>query len=163
LTEGQPKTAKSRRRIELPSIAVEALKAHRANTFSQRLKDGWGFCDSDGGALRRSNFRKRSFLPLLAKSSLPLIRFHDLRHTAATLLLSQEVHPKVVQERLGHAQVSTTLDTYSHVRPSLQKEAASKLDSIFGSKVKQHLSSTLGKLRGQESAFNQEKPHEDCN
>ena len=62
---------------------------------------------------------------------MPRIRFHDLRHTAATLLLSQGVHPKIVQERLGHSQISLTLDTYSHVLPSMQKEAAEKLDALF--------------------------------
>ncbi len=64
---------------------------------------------------------------------LPSIRFHDLRHSAATLFLSQGVHPKVVQERLGHSQISVTLDTYSHVLPTLQKEAAQKIDDVLRS------------------------------
>jgi integrase len=61
------------------------------------------------------------------------IRFHDLRHTSATLLLAAGVHPKVVQERLGHSQIGITLDTYSHVVPSMQLEAASKLDTLMRS------------------------------
>ena len=73
----------------------------------------------------------RSFRPLLAKAGLPSIRFHDLRHTAATLLLTANEHPKVAQERLGHAKVSTTLDIYSHVLPSLQRNAAAKLDDML--------------------------------
>ena len=62
---------------------------------------------------------------------LPIIRFHDLRHTAATIMLSQGVHPKIVQERLGHSTISMTLDTYSHVLPTMQKEAAEKLDRLY--------------------------------
>jgi hypothetical protein len=75
--------------------------------------------------------RRRHFLPLLALAKLPHLRIHDLRHTSATLLLEQGVHPKIVQERLGHSQISMTLDTYSHVLPSMQKAAALKLDEIF--------------------------------
>jgi integrase len=77
--------------------------------------DGLVFCDTQGGPLRKSNLLRRSFLPLLKRARLPAIRFHDLRHTAATLLLARGVHPKIVQERLGHSQISLTLDTYSHV------------------------------------------------
>ena len=68
---------------------------------------------------------------MLAAAKLPHIRIHDLRHTSATLLLEQGVHPKVVQERLGHSPISMTLDTYSHVMPSMQKAAAQKLDELF--------------------------------
>ena len=81
--------------------------------------------------LRRSNLIRRSFHPLLERAGLPRIRFHDLRHTAATLLLTSGVHPKVVQERLGHSQISVTLDTYSHVLPSLQEAAAEELDALL--------------------------------
>lgn len=66
---------------------------------------------------------------------LPRIRFHDLRHTAATLQLLQGTHPKVVQERLGHATISITLDTYSHVVPSMQREAAAKMDELVGEAI----------------------------
>ena len=72
-----------------------------------------------------------TFKPLLKRASLPDIRFHDLRHTSATLLLSAGVHPKVVQERLGHSQIGVTLDIYSHVLPTLQRDAASKLDEML--------------------------------
>src|SRR5450759_4770989 len=72
-----------------------------------------------------------TFPELLRKTGLPLIRFHDLRHTAATLMLQQGVHPKVVQERLGHADISLTLNTYSHVLPSMQEEAAEKMDELL--------------------------------
>ncbi len=68
---------------------------------------------------------------LLRKAGLPECRFHDLRHTSATLLLAEGVHPKVVQERLGHSQISVTLDTYSHVLPTMQAEAAGKFDDML--------------------------------
>ena len=68
--------------------------------------EGLVLCDTQGGPLRKSNLLRWSFLPLLKRAGLPLIRFHDLRHTAATLLLAEGVHPKIVQERLGHSQIS---------------------------------------------------------
>ena len=74
-----------------------------------------------------------NFKRLLKKAELPDIRFHDLRHTAATLMLQQGVHPKVVQERLGHSDISMTLNTYSHVLPVMQDEAAEKLDVLLTS------------------------------
>ena len=91
----------------------------------------WVFCNSTGGPLRRTHFHVNQFKPLLATAGLPAMRFHDLRHTSATLLLAAGVHPKVVQERLGHSQIGITLDTYSHIVPTMQLEAASKLDAMM--------------------------------
>jgi integrase len=91
------------------------------------------FTDTRGGPIRKSNLIRREFKPLLQSAKLPDIRFHDLRHSAATLALSLGIHPKVVQERLGHTQISTTLDTYSHVVPTLQREAAERIDGAMGS------------------------------
>ncbi len=90
------------------------------------------FTDARGGPIRRQNLLRRSFRPLLARAGLPRIRFHDLRHTAATLLLGQGVHVKVVQEQLGHSQISVTLDTYSHVLAPMRRDAASKMDEVLG-------------------------------
>lgn len=73
----------------------------------------------------------RHFVKLLEDVDLPKIRFHDLRHTAATLMFQNGAHPKIVQERLGHASISLTLDTYSHVIPSLQNDIAEKLDKTL--------------------------------
>lgn len=128
---GEPKTAKGRRRVELPASAVVALKEHRERMLQEGLHLGLVFCNAKGGPISKSNFRRDSFLPLLKEGNFSHTRFHDLRHTAATLLLSQGVHPKIVQERLGHAQIAITLDTYSHVLPSMQKEAAQKLDELL--------------------------------
>jgi integrase len=77
----------------------------------------------------------RTFRQLIKKADLPVIRFHDLRHTHATLLLKQGVHPKIVAERLGHADTRMTLDTYSHLLPSMQKETAKNFGKmLFGTK-----------------------------
>jgi len=128
----EPKTAKSRRKVELPQLAVRALRDHQKRALAAgHIGAGYVFVNKSGGPLRRSHFHAASFKPLLTLAGLPPIRFHDLRHTAATLLLSEGVHPKIVQERLGHSQISVTLDTYSHVLPSMQKEAAGKLDVLL--------------------------------
>jgi integrase len=81
--------------------------------------------------LNPSNLRQRSFAPLLKRAGLPHIRFHDLRHTCATLLLSKGVHPKFVQELLGHATIAITLDTYSHVLPGMGGEAAIAMEDAL--------------------------------
>lgn len=134
----EPKTAKSRRSIPLAPRTLEALKRHRIRQNEQRLAlgdawedQGWIFANALGKPLEVSNLIRRSFRPLLEKAGLPKMRFHDLRHSCATLLLSMGIHPKVVQERLGHSQISVTLDTYSHVLPSLQEEAAQRLDALL--------------------------------
>jgi integrase len=136
LTLSEPKTSRGRRRIELPTMAVDALIRHKARMMAEGLAGvGWVFCNRTGGPLRRSHFHFGEFKPLLKAAGLPNIRFHDLRHTSATLLLSQGVHPKVVQERLGHSQISVTLDTYSHVLPTMQVEAAGRFDSLLDSRT----------------------------
>ena len=89
------------------------------------------FANEVGRHIEASNLMRRSFRPLLEKAHLPRIRFHDLRHTAATLLLVQGVHVKVVSEMLGHSSVSLTLDVYSHVLPSMQTDAAAKMEALL--------------------------------
>lgn len=128
----EPKTTKARRAVDLPAVTVAALREHRERMRAEGHPQEFVFCDTQGGPVRKSNLVRRSFLPLLKRASLPRIRFHDLRHTAATLLLLQGVHPKVVQERLGHSQISIALDTYSHVLPSMGREAAARLDALLG-------------------------------
>ena len=137
----EPKSAKSRRVIVLPAVAVAALKRHKVRQTEERLRlgevwqdYGFVFTTEIGTPVHKSNLLSRSFYPLLEKAGLPRVRFHDLRHTCATVLLAHGVHPKLVQEQLGHSQISLTLDTYSHVLPALQRECAATMDGIFGTK-----------------------------
>src|SRR5919112_1843037 len=135
---GEPKTKKSRRPVNLTSVAIEALKAHLEQQLEdiERLgdlyrDDGLVFTSGVGTLINPSNLRRRSFAPLLQRAGLPQIRFHDLRHTCATLLLSRNVHPKYVQELLGHATVAITLDTYSHMIPGMGNHTARAMEDIF--------------------------------
>ncbi len=129
-------TAKGKRAVALPRSAMDAIDGHRKRMASEGHTSPLIFCDSDGGYIRKSNLLRRSFKPILKKAELPDIRFHDLRHTSATLLLVQGVHPKVVQERLGHSQISLTLDTYSHVLPTMQQDAADRMDLLLVGEAK---------------------------
>lgn len=135
---GEPKTKKSRRTIQLSNNAMHALKDHRKAQLEERMSRAGLWEDHDlvfvtqtGTLLNPTNLTKRSFKPLLDRAGLPPIRFHDLRHTAATLLLMQSVHPKYVQELLGHANVSITLDTYSHVLPSMGNHTAKAMEAAL--------------------------------
>ena len=89
------------------------------------------FATTTGTPLNPSNLTSRFFKPLLKRVGLPDIRFHDLRHTCATLLLSKGVHPKLVQELLGHATIAITLDTYSHVLPGMGDQTANAMESVL--------------------------------
>jgi integrase len=127
------KTVSSRRCIQLTPYALEVLQRHACQQRQQQEekergwnKERWIFCNSQGKPLHVSNLIRRSFRPLLEQAGLPLIRFHDLRHTTATLLLSMGTHPKIVQELLGHSNIMVTLEIYSHILPPLQEEAMQK-------------------------------------
>jgi integrase len=118
-------------------MTVTTLKRHRTQQKQQRLKAGssWQehnlvFPSTIGTPLDDRNVRK-AFKELLTAAKLPRIRIHDLRHICATLLLAQDVHSKVVQEILGHSQISLTLDTYSHVLPHVGREAAQQMDALL--------------------------------
>jgi integrase len=133
-----PKTARSRRSVKLTAGAVEALKRHSARQADQMTSMGERYEDRDlvfasevGTPLNRHNLAQRSFKPLLKRAELPNIRFHDLRHTCATLLLSKGVHPKFVQELLGHATIAITLDTYSHVLPGMGDQTATAIEDAL--------------------------------
>jgi integrase len=136
-TEAEPKTEKSRRSVLIAPFALEALKEHRVRQLEAKLKadSNWlehdyVFCTSHGTHLN-PNHIVEEFKKLLKQAGLPNIRFHDLRHSAASLLLSLGIHPKVVQELLGHTQISITMDVYSHLLPGMQKDAMSKLDEAL--------------------------------
>ena len=113
---------------------MNALRKHRAAQNAERLRlgplwedQGFVFTNHTGGPLH-VNSLVAQYEKLIKTAEVPRIRFHDLRHTSATLLLAQDVHPKIVQERLGHADIGMTLNRYSHVTPSMQREAAEALD-----------------------------------
>lgn len=141
---GDTKTSGSRRSISLTKSTIEELKKHYAELRKERVKLGPAYEDhglvvstSLGSHVLPRNL-VRSWYKLLKKSGLPKIRFHDLRHTHATLMLKQGVHPKIVSERLGHSNVRITLDTYSHLLPGLQEAAADKFDEfLFGESKKE--------------------------
>lgn len=135
---GEPKTKKSRRTVRLTPEARRVLREHLSRQLREIeiLGDGYGdeglvFTTQKGTPINPSNLRQRSLAPLLRKAGLPPIRFHDLRHTCATLLLSRNVHPKLVQEMLGHATVAITLDTYSHVLPGMGDRAAQAMQEAL--------------------------------
>ncbi len=134
-----PKTPRSRRKIALSARAITALRKHYTRQLEHRQTIGEAWQDEDlvfpnecGQAMRGNHILQRNSTPLLVKAGLPLIRFHDLRHTAATLLLLQGINPKIVSEMLGHSTVSMTLDTYSHVLPDMQRDATAALDRLLG-------------------------------
>ncbi len=136
---GEPKTKKSRRTVRLTTGAVTALRGHLERQLEEigclgslYKPGGLVFAGGTGGILNPSNLRNRSFANLLRRADLPAnTRFHDLRHTCATLLLSRNVNPKVVSELLGHATIAITLDTYSHVLPDMQEKAVKALEEAL--------------------------------
>lgn len=150
----EPKTAQSRRSIPLSQSAVTALKAHRRTQLEARMKINDVYADSDlvfpseigtptlYGNLDRRHFKKiikRANEAILranqengeAKPGLRVIRLYDLRHTMATLLLSKGINPKIVSERLGHSSIALTLDTYSHVLPTMQEGATTEIEKLM--------------------------------
>lgn len=126
------KTSHSRRSIRLSAPTLAVLNGHRKEALAKGWMDRPVFADTDGGHLRNGNVTKRSFQPILARAGLPRAGLYSLRHTCATLLLLAGVSAKVVSERLGHATVKMTLDTYSHVLPTLQEQAAEALGKVLG-------------------------------
>lgn len=137
LVVSEPKTTRSRRRVELGAAAVASLARHRSAQAAERLRAGTMWTDrglvftGPTGAHLDKALLTRRFRGLLADAGLPPVRFHDLRHTAATLMLGRGVHPKIVSEMLGHSTVAITLDLYSHVTPTMQREAASAMDALL--------------------------------
>jgi len=141
----QPKTRKSRRRIALAAPTIDALRAHRTRQIAERLKAGnvwqsgsqreqWNelvFCNEIGGPYIPSSAVRSTFIRILRRGNLPMIRFHDLRHTCATLALSARVNPKVVSEMLGHSTIAITLDIYSHVLPDMQQDAVAVMAQLL--------------------------------
>lgn len=137
-TFGTPKSKASRRSVDLPLIAQVALRRWRREQAGEHLRVGeaWEYPDlvfttTVSNPLNPSNVRSRSFLVILVRADCPRIRFHDLRHTAATLMLSQGVQARVLQDVLGHADIRMTLGTYAHVLREQKREAAQKVDAFL--------------------------------
>ena len=132
-----PKSGKGRT-VALPSMMVATLRAHRLRQAQEllrlgvRLTDDTFLCARKDGKPQQPQSITHAWVDFLASTKLPRIRFHDLRHSHATLMLRANVHPKIVSERLGHSKVAITLDTYSHVIPGMQEEAAAAIDAAFG-------------------------------
>ena len=135
--ETEPKTASAKRHIALPFFVVELLKRHRIQQVEQRLQVGEAWQESDlvftglAGGYLNPRYLVKLFDRLLKEANIPHIRFHDLRHSAATLLLSMGVDMKVIQEILGHSNMSMTADVYSHVSLAMQKIAMEKWNTAF--------------------------------
>jgi integrase len=134
---GEPKTKRGRRSVPLPARTVAALRGHRKAQAAERLlvgpdyqDHGLVFAEPDGGPVHPDRFRVR-FEHRVARSGLPPIRFHDLRHTYATLALQAGVHGKVVSGILGHANIGITLDTYSHAIPAMEESAAETVAALM--------------------------------
>jgi integrase len=137
LPSPRPRTEKGEA-LSSPGRLLTPSSATGQHRTKKRLKLGnmwedWGllFCAERGAPWSRQSLTRCSFKPLLKRAGLPDIRFHDLRHTCATLLLSRGHHPKLVQELLGHASVAITLDRYSHVLPGISDQTAAAMESAL--------------------------------
>jgi integrase len=133
----EPKSASGRRVIVLGKSTIDKMREYKNNQLKERILLGEKWQDNDlifpspiGTPLDPSNVLK-AYKDCLKRADLPNLRFHDLRHSAATLMLQQGVNPKIVSERLGHSDISLTLNTYSHVLPPMQEEAAEKMDDLL--------------------------------
>jgi len=134
---GQPKSRNSRRTLALPAFAVAALRAHKAQQNAERLAAGplWRnqlnlvFTTSAGAPLNPSSLTRR-FRGALDDLGLPQMRFHDLRHSCASLLIAEGVHPRVIMQTLGHSQISLTMNRYGHVAQTVQREVADRMDAL---------------------------------
>jgi integrase len=129
------KRSSSRRPVALGELAIQKLRERQEIQMHEREHPDWeeqGFIFTrQGGDPVSRSMLYRTFLKLAEEAGLPRIRFHDLRHTAATLMLTRGIHPKVVSELLGHSNIGMTLNIYSHVLPSLQEDVAAHFDDLF--------------------------------
>jgi integrase len=124
----ETKTSSSRRTLSIPPFLAEEIGLH----LQHARENEFVFTGSRGALLRRSNFRKRHWKPAVSKAELePELRFHDLRHSCASILISRGAHPKEIQARLGHASITTTLDRYGHLFPSLGSKLDESLEVAF--------------------------------
>ncbi len=134
----EPKTRRSQRAIAIPPLIIAQLRQHRARQLEERLLAGARWQDWDlvfpstvGTPIDPRNLTKR-YKALLQRAELPAIRFHDLRHSCASLLVAQGLHMRVVMETLGHSQIGLTMNTYAHIMPDLQRQAADLMEGLLG-------------------------------
>jgi integrase len=125
---GLPKTNASRRSVTVPRFLAEQM-SHHIEVFPD--PSDLIFTAPGGGPLRRSNFRRRFWIPAVERSVGSPCTFHDLRHTHAAILIAEGLHPKVIQDRMGHSSIKTTLDTYGHLLEGLDTLAAERLDTAY--------------------------------
>ena len=158
----EPKTNRSRRCVDIPPSLAILLRQHRNAQEAQRVVLGKPLTENDlvfqrstGDPLDPEVISK-AFSRLLKRAGLPHLRLHDLRHIHATLLLKDGIHPKIVSERLGHASIAITLDTYSHVVPGLQKAAAERFDALFTAETNSGAEKNVGKMLANEGKLNSE-------
>lgn len=151
---GEPKTKSSRRKIRLTRQALAALVEHRARQRIERISSGptWQqldlvFCTRHGTPFDRSNLLTHEFYPLLARAGLPQIRFHDLRHTAATLLLARHIPTKVIAELLGHSSPALTESVYAHVTQDMQEAAVQAMEEAIDSTGDRAMRNPLDSVR----------------
>ena len=131
LSFGPPKSGKARS-VPLPATLVPALRRHLASRVEAEAT-ALVFTDRDGGPIRHGNLYRRHFRPAVERAGLsPNLRFHDLRHTYAALLIAAGAHPRAIMERMGHGSVTVTLGTYGHLLPTVEQELAARLDDILG-------------------------------
>jgi len=133
ITETEPKTSASKRTITLPQAVADDLAEHLDHRGTERTDRV--FTAPQGGPLRRRSFRKRFWLPAVDASVGQPMRFHDLRHTHAALLIAANTHPKLLQSRLGHTSIKTTLDIYGHLYEPLDEVAADRLEQLIADAI----------------------------
>jgi integrase len=137
LQVSETKTESSRRTLPIPDVLLAKIKAHRSNQLQDRLKAGSNWQENDlvfttkfGTPIEPRNLVRR-FHEILKSAELPSIRFHDLRHSCATLLLSKGVSIRTIMDVLGHTKISQTMDTYAHVLPETKREAINLMNTIL--------------------------------
>ncbi len=145
----EPKSGRART-VALSATVVAELKAHRIQQAQELLRVGKRLSDDDfvvtqaDGSPLQPHSLGQEWVRFLSSSSLPRIRFHDLRHAHATHLLASGVHPKIASERLGHSKVGITLDLYSHVLPNMQTDAAALVDDALKAAIQRRSAKGIG-------------------
>jgi integrase len=127
----EPKTKMSRRTLTVPPAIMEMLAEHLARRPGRVDQEDMVFISPEGGPVRRSTFRTRVWLPAVAKTGFEDVTFHSLRHTAAGFMIELGTHPRVMQQRLGHASIRTTMDVYGSVLPEVDAEVTRGLDQLL--------------------------------